>query len=104
MPTAAAYPVPAYLNARELGGGGRVGRPRVVFNPVSMAGLLAVILVMAGAHVVVARYDLIAMGALDDPCIFLSQDTTDTTNCDNASPSPSGSTEPTDEPIDSATP
>ena len=99
-----AYRVTAYLNALDLSGGGRVGRPRVVFNPVSMAGLLAVILVMAGAHVVVARYDLIAMGALDDPCIFLSQDTTDTTNCDNATPSPSGSTEPTDEPIDSATP
>ena len=99
-----AYRVTAYLNALALSGGGRVGRPRVVFNPISMGGLLAVILVMSGAHVVVARYDLIAMGALDDPCMFLSQDTTGTANCDAATPSPSGSTEPTDEPLDSATP
>jgi LCP family protein required for cell wall assembly len=44
------------------------------------------------------------MGALDDPCMFLSQDTTATANCDSATPSPGGSTGPTDEPIDSATP
>ena len=99
-----AYRVTAYLNAVALSGGGRVGRPRVVFNPISIGGLLAVILVMSGAHVVVARYDLIAMGALDDPCMFLSQDTTDTANCDSATPSPGGSTGPTDQPIDSATP
>jgi LCP family protein required for cell wall assembly len=99
-----AYRVTAYLNAVELSGGGRVGRPRVVLNPISVGGLLAVILVMSGAHVVVARYDLIAMGALDDPCMFLSQDTTGTANCDSATPSPGGSAGPTDEPIDSATP
>jgi LCP family protein required for cell wall assembly len=99
-----AYRVTAYLNALATSGGGRAGRPRIVFNPVSMGGLLAVILVMAGAHVVVARYDLIALGALNDPCMFLSEDTTGTATCDTTSPSPSGSAEPTDEPIDSAAP
>jgi LCP family protein required for cell wall assembly len=98
-----AYRVTAYLNAVGVSGGGRAGRPRVVFNPVSVGGLLAVILVMAGAHVVVARYDLIALGALNDPCMFLSEDTTGSANCDT-SPSPSGSAEPTDEPIDSTAP
>ncbi len=96
-----AYRVTAYLNAVTSSGGGRLGRPRVLFQPVSVAGLLAVILVMSGGHVVVARYDLLALGALDDPCMFLSQDTTGTANCDSPSPSPSGSAEATDEPIDS---
>jgi hypothetical protein len=66
--------------------------------------LLAVVLVMAGAHVVVARYDLLAIGALNDPCMFLSQDTTGTANCDAPSASPSGPASPTDEPIDSGAP
>ena len=99
-----AYRVTAYLNALGMSGGGRAGRPRVVFNPISVAGLLAVILVMSGVHVVVARYDLLAMGALDDPCMFLSEDTTGTAECDTATPSPSGSAEPTDEPLDSLPP
>ena len=100
-----AYRVTAFLNALATSGGGRLGRPRLVFNPVSVAGLLAVILVMSGGHVVVAKYDLLARDVLDDPCIFLSNDTEGTADCD-ATPSPgaSGSVEPTDEPIDSVEP
>ena len=56
-----AYRVTVWLNALAANGGGRLGRPRLVFNPLSLAGLLAVILVMAGGHVVVARYDLLAI-------------------------------------------
>jgi LCP family protein required for cell wall assembly len=96
-----AYRVTAYLNGMAVSGGGRLGRPRVVLNPVSLGGLLAVILVMSGGHVVVARYDLLALGALDDPCVFLDRDTTGTANCDTGTPSSSGSALPTDEPIDS---
>jgi len=99
-----AYRVTAYLNGMATSGGGRLGPPRGVLTPVSIGGLLAVILVMSGGHVVVARYDLLALGALDDPCMFLSQDTTGTANCDSSSTSPSGSAGPTDEPIDSASP
>ena len=40
------------------------GGPAAVFNPLSVAGLLAVVLVMSGSHVVVARYDLLALDAL----------------------------------------
>ena len=99
-----AYRVTAYLNGMATSGGGRLGPPRGVLTPVSIAGLLAVILVMSGGHVVVARYDLLALGALDDPCMFLSQDTTGTANCDSSSTSPSGSAGPTDEPIDGPSP
>ncbi len=98
-----AYRVTAYLNAFASSGGGRLGRPRLVFNPLSVGGLLAVILVMSGGHVVVARYDLLAMGVLDDPCVFVSDTQADTSQCD-ATSSPSGSTGPTDQPIDSPTP
>ena len=99
-----AYRVTAYLNGMATSGGGRLGPPRGILTPVSIGGLLAVILVMSGGHVVVARYDLLALGALDDPCMFLSQDTTGTAICDSSSTSPSGSAGPTDEPIDSASP
>ncbi len=100
-----AYRVTVFLNARAMSGGGRLGRPRLAFNAISVAGLLAVILVMSGGHVVVARYDLLAMGALDDPCVFISNDRADTADCDaTASPSPDGSQEPTDEPLDTPSP
>ena len=99
-----AWRVTAYLNAMATSGGGRLGRPRLVPTPVSVAGLLAVLLVMSGGHVVVARYDLIALGALNDPCVFLSEDTAGTANCDTSTPPPSGSQDQTDEPIDSPTP
>jgi LCP family protein required for cell wall assembly len=103
-----AYRVSVWLNALEANGGGRLGRPRLVFSPVSLAGLLAVILVMSGAHVVVARYDLQANDFLSDPCVFITSATPD--DCDAASPSASGSAssgasnDPTDEPIDSPSP
>jgi LCP family protein required for cell wall assembly len=100
-----AYRVTAYLNALTMSGGGRLGRPRLVFNPVSVAGLLAVILVMSGGHVVVARYDLLANSVLTDPCIFVANDPNGTADCDTTpSASPSGSPGPTDEPLDSPTP
>ena len=63
-----AFRVTAFVNAWTASGGGRLGRPRVPIHPLSAAGLLAVILVMSGAHVAVARYDLLAMTTLD--CVF----------------------------------
>ena len=100
-----AYRVTAFLNAVAASGGGRLGRPRIIFNPLSVAGLLAVILVMSGGHVVVARYDLLANDVLNDPCIFVGSDTQAVPTCD-ATPSagPSGSAGPTDAPLDSPTP
>src|SRR4051812_1728464 len=103
-----AYRVAVFLNAFAVSGDGRLGRPRLAFNALSLAGLLAVILVMAGGHVVVAKYDLIASNVLHDPCgIFVANDTTGTAVCDE-SPSPSGSGSgsagPTDGPEDSLEP
>ena len=98
-----AYRVTIYLNAVNASGGGRLGRPRLVFNPISIAGLLAVILVMSGGHAVVARYDLIALNALNDDCVFIGDSSTDI-DCPAPSQSPSGSGEPTDEPIESGSP
>ena len=100
-----AYRVTTFLNAVAVSGGGRLGRPRVVANPVSLAGLLAVILVMSGAHAVVARYDLIALDALGNDCVFIGGTSSDA-NCEptSASPTPSGSGGSSDEPADTATP
>jgi LCP family protein required for cell wall assembly len=64
---------------------------------------------MAGGHVVVAKYDLIASDVLHDPCIFVANDPNGTANCDDSpsgspSGSPTGSVEPTDAPDDSTGP
>jgi len=85
-----AYRVTSYLNAYAASGGGRLGRPRVPVNPLSIAGLLAVLLVLAGGHVVVARYDLVAMSAAD--CIFNPE--VDCTDSPDATPPPAGSGDP----------
>jgi LCP family protein required for cell wall assembly len=72
-----------------------------VFNPLSIAGLAAVLLVMTGSHAVVARYDLIALNALNDKCVFVGETTTDI-ECPGPSQSPTGSAEPTEAPDASA--
>jgi LCP family protein required for cell wall assembly len=51
-----AYRVAAYLNAVEASGGGRFGRPSLRLQPLSVAGLLAVCLVIAGGHGVIGYY------------------------------------------------
>lgn len=100
-----AYRVAEYLNSYAASGDGRLGRARMPRNPLSIAGLAAVVLVMAGAHVVVARYDLLAQDALGS-CIFVNQ--SDDAACEepSASPSaaPSGPTNDSPEPTDSSTP
>jgi LCP family protein required for cell wall assembly len=73
-----------------MSGGGRLGRPRIPVQPLSVAGLLAVLLVMAFGHVALARYDVIAINTAD--CIFdPNQDCT-------ASGSPGASDDTTESP------
>ena len=101
-----AYRVTDYLNSHAASGDGRLGRARLPRNPLSIAGLAAVVLVMAGAHVVVARYDLLAQDALGS-CIFVNEGSD--AGCDpeaDASPSPadSGPVDETDEPTQAPTP
>jgi polyisoprenyl-teichoic acid--peptidoglycan teichoic acid transferase len=99
-----AYRVAEYLNSHAASGDGRLGRARMPRNPVSIAGLLAVVLVMAGSHVVVARYDLLAQDAFSS-CIFVTEGSSD--DCDaTATPSPgaSPSEDFTDDPTEPPTP
>ena len=104
-----AYRVADYLNASVASGDGRAGRARIARNPLSLAGLLAIILVMAGSHAVVARYDLLGRSFLDNGCVFVG-DATKPCNLD-ASPPPgsaatpgAGSATPTDSPEPEGTP
>ncbi len=107
-----AYRVAEYMNLHAGGGDGRLAGSRRARNPLSIAGLLAVLLVMAGSHVVVARYDMLALDVLDSGCIFIGDEQADP-ECDaDATPSPGssatptrpGSVEPTDTPEPIATP
>jgi LCP family protein required for cell wall assembly len=107
-----AYRVTEYLNAASASGGSTAGSGRRSRNPLSIAGLLAIVLVMAGSHVVVARYDVLAKGVLDSGCIFIS-DPTKECDLDSASPSPGatptpteaiGTVQPTDTPEPDSTP
>ncbi len=91
-----AWRVAGYANAWSASGGGRLGAPHVRVAPLSVAGLAAVCLVMAGAHVAVARYDLQAMAFVD--CVF---DDTGTATCDEATADASPSPGETDEPLPS---
>ena len=67
------YRVVRYLNRVADGGAGRLGPARASLAPISLAGLLAVILVMGGAHAAVAYYDLQALTAVEN--IFNPGDT-----------------------------
>ena len=107
-----AYRVAEFLNAADASGDGRAGRARIGRNPLSIAGLIAIVLVMAGSHVVVARYDMLAQGFLDNGCIFISDpnkecalDATPSPGQATATPSDDGTAAgPTDSPVPEGTP
>jgi LCP family protein required for cell wall assembly len=105
-----AYRVAEYLNAASAGGDGRAGPARRRRNPLSIAGLVAVVLVMAGSHVVVARYDMLAQDVLNNGCIFISDPSKEcaldaTPSPGTAStPSDNGAGDATDSPVPAGTP
>jgi polyisoprenyl-teichoic acid--peptidoglycan teichoic acid transferase len=93
-----AWQVARFLNAVDASGGGRLGRARLPLSPLSIAGLLAVLLVMAGGHVAVARYNAIALNVVDcvfidgeDPSCDLPGDSPDPGASDDANVDPSAS-------------
>jgi polyisoprenyl-teichoic acid--peptidoglycan teichoic acid transferase len=95
-----AYRVAEYLNSFSAAGDGRLGPARIPRQPLSIAGLLAVILVMTGSHVVVARYDMLALDLLESGCIFIGDQPTrecsvDPTQAPDASANGSGEPEAT---------
>ena len=85
-----AWQVARFLNAADASGSGRLGRARLPIHPLSIAGLLAVVLVMGAGHLAVARYNVLALEVVN--CIF-SED--DCTAADGSAP-PSESVEPAD--------
>ena len=98
-----AYRVAEWMNSVQAGGDGRLGRARLSRAPLSIAGLLAVLLVMAGSHVVVARYDMLALDALTSGCIFVREDVECAPEA-SPTPDPDESVEPTDAATPSAPP
>ncbi len=98
-----AYRVADYLNAHAASGDGRLGRARLPRSPLSVAGLLAVVLVMVGSHAVVARYDLLAQDALGS-CIFVAQTSSQPCEEPTSSPGPNASGDPSAEATPSPTP
>ncbi len=63
-----AWQVARFLNASDAAGSGRLGRARMPVSPLSIAGLVAVILVIAAGHFAVARYDVMAYELVT--CVF----------------------------------
>jgi LCP family protein required for cell wall assembly len=63
-----AWNVARFLNEVDASGGGRLGRSKLPLSPLSIAGLLAVLIILGGAHIAVARYDLMAYDLVN--CVF----------------------------------
>jgi LCP family protein required for cell wall assembly len=85
--------VARFLNNVDASGTGRAGRSKLPISPLSIAGLLAVVLVMAGGHVVVAHYNLLAMDLVN--CVFSDTEDPSCTTPDNA-PDPNDPANPGD--------
>ncbi len=98
-----AYRVALYLNRWDEGAG-RLGASRSVLAPISVAGLLAVLLVMGGAHAAVAYYDLQALDLVQG--VFNPNDEADLTPDPSASavPSPDGSPDAAEAPLSTPPP
>jgi LCP family protein required for cell wall assembly len=92
-----AYRVAQYLNSFSAAGDGRLGPARIPRNALSLAGLLAVLLVMTGSHVVVARYDMLALDLLQSGCIFVGDQPSKECNVD-PTPGPNDSAGSSSEP------
>lgn len=88
-----AWNVARFLNAVDASGGGRLGRARTPLGMLSVAGLIVVVVIMGGAHVVVARYNALALNLVQ--CVF-TEDADPGCETAEASPSP-GETIPPDE-------
>jgi len=85
-----AYRVVAYTNRVTEGGRGGLGPARGRLAPLSIAGLLAVVLVMAGSHVALANYNLLALDLAGVSCSGIA--------CDRDEPEPTDAAGPTDSP------
>jgi LCP family protein required for cell wall assembly len=98
-----AYRVVAFLNRWDEGAG-RLGPSRSVLAPVSIAGLLGVLLVMSGAHAAVAYYDLQALDLVQGIFNPLGQEDSTPGPSVSGAASPSGSPDATDAPLSTPPP
>jgi len=98
-----AYRVVVFLNRWDEGAG-RLGPSRSILAPLSIAGLLGVVLVMGGTHAAVAYYDLQALDLVQG--IFNPIGEEDPTSDPSASvqPSPDGSPDSTEAPLSTPPP
>ncbi len=98
-----AYRVVLFLNRWDEGAG-RLGPSRSILAPISIAGLLGVVLVMGGAHAAVAYYDLQALDLVQG--IFDPIGEEDPTADPSASvePSPDGSPDAMETPLSTLPP
>jgi LCP family protein required for cell wall assembly len=87
-----AWQVARYLNSVDASAGGRAGRARLPLSPLSLAGLAAVILVVAGGHLAVARYNVLALNLVN--CVF-SEAGSATCDSPEETPAPGQSSGPT---------
>jgi len=97
-----AYRVVVYLNRWDEGAG-RLGPSRAILAPFSVAGLLAVVLVMGGAHAAVAYYDLQALDLVSGVFNPGEDDPTPEPGA-TAGATPAASAEPTETPLATAAP
>jgi len=100
-----AYRVTVFLNRFDEGAG-RLGPSRTVLAPLSIAGLLAVVLVMGGAHAAVAYYDMQALDLVNGIFNPVADDTGNATPepADSGSSAPGGSADPTEAPLETPPP
>ena len=86
-----AWNVARFLNDIDASGGGRLGRARTPLGALSIAGLIAVVVIMGGAHVVAARYNALALNLVQ--CVF-TEEADPSCETAEASPSPGETIEP----------
>ena len=85
-----AYRVVLFLNRWDEGAG-RLGPSRSVLAPISVAGLLGVLLVMGGAHAAVAYYDLQALDLIQGIFNPVGEEDPTPNAAATVAPSPDGS-------------
>jgi LCP family protein required for cell wall assembly len=98
-----AYRVVLFLNRWDEGAG-RLGPSRSVLAPISVAGLLGVLLVMGGAHAAVAYYDLQALDLVQGIFNPIGEEDTTPNPSATGAPSPGGSPEALETPLSTPPP
>ena len=88
-----AWQVARYMNSYGGTGERGTGRSRLPLSPLSVAGLVATLLVLSAGHVAVARYNVLALDLVG--CVFSDSSAT---NCDfpDATPAAGGSPDASD--------